>query len=148
LPGWNIGHLVAIVAAQVISVENTTTMGRPGRPGTWYLDFVLRNGTLQDVTAEVSVDGKITYACEVSKTDSQCALFAFYQRQTLTKNLDPQSNRTETIFDFGCFTVDHFDAKGANVVIDFWEKYLLSDDIKQLLRDVGHVGKDPGIVMK
>jgi hypothetical protein len=66
--------------------------------------------------------------------------------RTLTKNLDPQSNRTETIFDFGCFTVDHFDAKGANVVIDFWEKYLLSDDIKQLLRDVGHVGKDPGIV--
>jgi hypothetical protein len=141
LPGWGTGELVAVVAAEVISSQNMSTASMPGRPGMWYLDFVLRNGTLQDLTTQVSADGQLEYSSTDVDSAPQRAVFVFYQQRTLAKNLDPQSNRTDTIFDYGCFTVDHFSAKGAKVVIDFWEQYLLSDEIKQLLREVGHAGK-------
>lgn len=38
----------------------------------------------------------------------------------------------------GSVVVDHFSSKGAQVVIDFWEEYLLQGDSRELIKEVGN----------
>lgn len=65
-------------------------------------------------------------------------LFAYYQYQDLTKNLDIETNTTGSIFDNGSYVVDHFSVRGAQTTIDFWEKHILDDsETRQLLSEVG-----------
>ncbi|KAI0410903.1 hypothetical protein F5X98DRAFT_368489 [Xylaria grammica] len=45
-----------------------------------------------------------------------------------------------SIFDQGSYVVDHFDQKGVKVSIKFWEEYVLDDQLRELLKKVGHDG--------
>ncbi|RAL14516.1 uncharacterized protein BO97DRAFT_422416 [Aspergillus homomorphus CBS 101889] len=74
-------------------------------------------------------------------------LFAFYQYLTHAQNVVVDSNFTGTIFDDnGYYTVDHFSARGAQVVTKIWDDYLLSDaEIKELLPEVGNYGWEDSI---
>ncbi|KAL5338354.1 hypothetical protein BJX70DRAFT_398686 [Aspergillus crustosus] len=54
------------------------------------------------------------------------------------KNLQFLSKRDANIFDHGSYVVDHFDAKGAAVVTDFWRDHILTDEVSNLLSKAGH----------
>lgn len=74
---------------------------------------------------------------------SEYKLFAFYQKRTLSKSLPVSTNTTHTIFDNGSYTVDHYSATGAQTTTKFWEEYILTDGVKELLMQVGNYGKTP-----
>lgn len=73
-------------------------------------------------------------------------VFAHHETLTHAKNLDPQSNATETIFGNGCYLVDHFDAVGAKLVTGFWDQYILLDGTKELLSEVGNSGTSTALL--
>ncbi|PYI25918.1 hypothetical protein BP00DRAFT_461432 [Aspergillus indologenus CBS 114.80] len=148
LPGWNTGDLVALVTAQVLSARNVT-----GQTVTTFytvavedhMQYVLKNATLQDWTENVSSEGTVHLKLPSSHGETYL-LFAFYQYLTHAQNLPVSSNMTGTIFDNGSYIVDHFSAKGAQVVTKFWDDYLLEDaEVRELLSEVGNYGWEDSI---
>lgn len=85
-------------------------------------------------------NGHMTNHFTSTNTSGSFRVFAFYERLTGAKNLDPQKNASRNIFDNGCYIVDHFDPRGARVITKFWEDYVLVDGIKDLLQEVGNSG--------
>ena len=142
IPGWGSGRLVAVVSALVLSENAVSIPPRAGQgPPYNYTTLVLQHDSLTDLTDSVSPStGALAVKLPTTTDANQYRIFAFYEAQTHAKNLDPQSNATGSIFDNGCYIVDHFDARGAQVVTDFWDQYILSDHIKGLLSAVGNSG--------
>ncbi|KAJ5954301.1 hypothetical protein N7501_008580 [Penicillium viridicatum] len=141
IPGWGEGELVACVLASVdkktnVSLNGSFFLGTP--PQTSYFEFVLDETSLQDITHNVSSDGIL--AIPSSRLSRDLYVFSFYQKRTLHKALEVESNRTDTILANGSFVVDHFSNEGARTVIDYWENHILTEDIRQLLWDVGNYG--------
>ncbi|KAH7108822.1 hypothetical protein EDB81DRAFT_430901 [Dactylonectria macrodidyma] len=133
LPGWGEGELIAAITALVTDKTNKTSMPP-------HLQLTIREGSLQVVTAKVNKQGKLPVAAEELPTSQERWVFAFYQRRTLAKNVVFPARSANTIFDNGSFTVDHFSARGAQTVIDFWEKHILLDGVDELLSQVGNYG--------
>ncbi|PYH75426.1 hypothetical protein BO82DRAFT_410522 [Aspergillus uvarum CBS 121591] len=139
---------VALVTAQVLSARNITSQTVP----TLYtvavedhMQYVLKNATLQAWTDNISLEGTVHLKLPSSHGETYL-LFAFYQYLTHTQNLPVNSNKTGTIFDNGSYIVDHFSAKGAQVVTKFWDDYLLEDaEVKELLSEVGNYGWEDSI---
>jgi hypothetical protein len=106
--------------------------------------MVLRNSTLEDLSDEVSPStGRLVARFPRPCDAGRFRIFAFYERRTEAKNLkfNNLNNATATIWDHGSYTVDHFSARGAKVITDFWDEHILSDpDIKAKLRLVGNYG--------
>ncbi len=144
IPGWGTGQLIALVSAHVLSYtprSNSSSIVDGLTSGALAATLVLEDGTLSELTDSVSPDGLLTHAFP-SATDGQSyRLFAFYQKHTLTRNLAQPKPITKTIFDNGSFTVDHYSARGAKTVTDFWERYILINGTKELLMQVGNSGK-------
>lgn len=140
LPGWGIGELVGLVQGTVQSRRNQSRSlpGVYGPNNASWTEITLRADSLVDLTSTVLGDGRVNINTTQGNDTSQ--LFAFYQKQTLTKNLYWSSNDTSTIFDNGSYIVDHFSSRGAQTTIDFWEKYILVDEIDELLQSVGNYG--------
>lgn len=111
-----------------------------------YLELVLDDASLQDVTHNVSSDGIL--AMQSSGSSRNLYVFSFYQKRTLHKALKVESNRTDTILANGSFVVDHFSKEGAKTVIDYWNNHILTEDIRQLLGDVGNYGMFRGSVKR
>jgi hypothetical protein len=103
-----------------------------------YLSLVLKNGTLVDWAKNVSSTG---HASLKFSTGASHRLFAFYQFLSHEKNLEYSSGNAESIWDNGSYVVDHYSAQGAQVVAKFWEKYILPDGVKDLLKEVGNYGE-------
>ena len=61
--------------------------------------------------------------------DGNWLLFAFWKRGTA------QTNRQGTATAQPCYAVDHMNRRGAEAVIDFWEKHILDDELRALLRE-------------
>lgn len=144
IPGWGTGKLVALVSAEVLSTKNISmdTSGTSsffGTPQTNYLQLTLKNGTLTEWTHKVSSSGHVSL--KLPTTQSSYRLFAFYEVLTHEKNLVYSSEPSKTIRDNGSYVVDHYSSRGAQTTIKFWEKHLLTDEIKELLMDVGNYGK-------
>jgi hypothetical protein len=99
---------------------------------------VLKNGTLVDWAKDVSSTGHVSLKFP---SESTHRLFAFYQFLSQEKNLEYSSGTGKTIWDNGSYVVDHYSAKGAQVVAKFWEKYILPEGVKELLMEVGNYGK-------
>jgi hypothetical protein len=114
-------------------------------PQSSYLELVLDEASLQDVTHNVSSDGILVIQ---SSGSSNPYVFSFYQKRTLHKALEVESNRTDTILANGSFVVDHFSKEGAKTVIDYWNNHILTDDIRQLLGDVGNYGMFRGSIKR
>lgn len=119
-----------------VSLDGSFFLGSP--PQTSYFEFVLDETSLQDITHNVSSDG--TLAIPSSRLSRDLYVFSFYQKRTLHKALEVESNRTDTILANGSFVVDHFSNEGARTVIDYWENHILTEDIRQLLWDAGNYG--------
>ena len=101
---------------------------------------MLDHTTLSEITDQVSEEGQLSLSFPTG-ADCRYRIFAYYQRQPLNKNLRFTNNNMETIWDNGSYVVDHYSARGAQTVIQFWEKNILIDDIKELLMEVGNYGK-------
>lgn len=143
IPGWLTGELVAAVSAVVISRMNVSynVTGALGVTTVTYEDIVLQNGSLTDVTSLISKNGRLTLdASEALPRGHEQELFFFYQKLSHNQNVQFASNTTATIWDNGSYVVDHFSAQGAKTVQAFWEDYLLTDHVKELLREVGNYG--------
>ncbi|KAL1617257.1 hypothetical protein SLS56_011061 [Neofusicoccum ribis] len=143
IPGWGDGQLVALVSALVLSETNVTISGSSFPPPeyTSYSRLTLSQSSLKDITSRVPTSGHVSLNFNSSTNGARHQLFAFYERRTLAKNLNFPYNDTETIFDNGSYSVDHFSVAGARTVSNFWKKYVLKDEIKKLLIDVGNYGK-------
>ncbi|KAK5170341.1 uncharacterized protein LTR77_004928 [Saxophila tyrrhenica] len=141
IPGWGSGDLIAAVSALVLSETEKSIPPRAGQgPPYNYTRLVLQHDSLTDLTDSVSKTGALSFSPPAHNTSGHYRIFASYQVLTHAKNLDPDTNATNTIFDNGCYIVDHFDGKGAQVVTDFWDRYILVNGIKELLSEAGNSG--------
>lgn len=139
IPGWGTGELIAVVLFEVLSTQNNSLPpGSPFLPAgpPYYLTFTIDYSSLQDVTSEVSLSGELAVTFN---GPGEYRVFAYYQKRTLHKNLryEDSSNKSN-IFANGSYTVDHYSTRGAQTTINFWEEYILTDKVRQLLVDVGN----------
>ncbi|KAJ5670799.1 uncharacterized protein N7477_006162, partial [Penicillium maclennaniae] len=152
IPGWGSGQLVALVSAEVLSSKNISmdtagTASFLGTPQSYYIQMVLRNGSLNDWSDMVSSTGQVSLNIGTTKS-STYRLFAFYQFLSHNKNLDFAASPSKTIWDNGSYIVDHYSARGAQTTTKFWEKHLLTEEVKELLMSVGHYGWEDSIEIK
>ncbi|KAJ0154928.1 hypothetical protein HZ326_2761 [Fusarium oxysporum f. sp. albedinis] len=99
--------------------------------------IALHEKSLADLTEYVK-DGKITWTAP--KDYKEYVLFAHYERYTNQRSCDGVP--TDVIAN-GSWVTDHFSAAGAMLASQFWEKNLLSTQIRQLLKEVGkHTWED------
>ncbi|ETS81575.1 hypothetical protein PFICI_06577 [Pestalotiopsis fici W106-1] len=150
IPGWGVGELVSLVLSEVTAVENKTYSASNGFTTTngSYIQYTLKNGTLEDYTHTVDIaTGNMLLSIESLTNTSSYQLFAFYQKLSLNKNLDITRETTKTIFDNGSYIVDHYSSLGADTVTNFWEDYILSDNVTTLLREVGNYGWEDSVEM-
>lgn len=134
---------MAAVSAIVVSRTNVSfnVTGVQGVTTVTYEDIVLQNGSLKDITSTISENGSISLDVPESFPDGhEQELFFFYQKLSHNQNVHFESNTTATIWDNGSYVVDHFSAQGAKTVQAFWGNHLLTDKVKDLLRDVGNYG--------
>lgn len=141
-PGWGTGNLVALVSA-LVTYNQSVSYEIVGYIPTHvtYNEVVLSSTSLVDHTDEVYEAGTIDLSFPTTDNTSYYQLFAFYEKLSHNKNIVFNSSVQNTIFDEGSYIVDHYDAKGAEVVIDFWNDHILSDDIRKQLRHAGNYGK-------
>lgn len=156
IPGWGtIGKLQAVVTGLAIKSENvsvaqtnfgTTTMVN-------ITQTTLATDSLQDVTAQVGRDGTLELAFSDSQDGVYNQIFAFYLVHSHYRNeayppslLGPQTVPKDFVHN-GSWTVDHFSSRGAKVMTDFWENYLLGGGERELLGQVGNYAWEDSIEM-
>lgn len=110
-----------------------------GTAQSYYIQMVLKNGSLTEWTDKVSSTGHVSLNLGTTKSSTH-HLFAFYQFLSHNKNLEYAASPSKTIWDNGSYIVDHYSARGARTTTKFWEKYLLTEEVKELLMSVGHYG--------
>lgn len=105
----------------------------------------LSASSLEDVTDRVGSDGHLTLNFPQAE-GLEYQVFAFYQNHSsyleqaspLDLNTTVPQSPVESFVQNGSRVVDHFSAAGAKVITNFWDQYLLDEDTKQLLIDVGN----------
>jgi hypothetical protein len=140
--GWGTGKLVSLVIADVRSRQvkqwGTSTVFGVGYN---YTSFVLRENSLSERSNKVSQDGQIDLQLGPASGTAERWAFVFYQKRSLRRNLKFPNTATQTIFDNGSYTVDHFNPRGALTTIKFWEKHILKNGLDETLRQVGGNGR-------
>jgi hypothetical protein len=111
--------------------------------------YTLDSPSLTDVTDQANEDGSISLEFSSSTNGTEYQLFAYYQNHTTgleqqsplyLNTTVPQSPVTSFLQNRSKFN-DHFSTTGAQLVIDFWEKYLLNyNNTRDLIREVGNYG--------
>ncbi|KAL2859460.1 hypothetical protein BJX68DRAFT_261898 [Aspergillus pseudodeflectus] len=150
IPGWGSGNLVALVTALVESNETITfeTIGLAGLPvPVTYDRFVLNHKTLTEQTRCVDRHGNVSLRLPRARSRTHYRLFAFYERLAGARNLAFRSDQHDDIFDDGSYTVDHFDARGAAVVKEFWQDHILTDEVAALLSRAGNYAWEDSLEM-
>lgn len=134
---------MSFVTALVTSNRTITfeATGSVGIENVTYVQYVLSADSLSDHTAQVSANGTIDISFPDAGSGVHYRMFSFYQKHSGNKNLVFNSTSNGSIFDDGSYVVDHFDAKGAQTIIQFWEEHILVDGIREQLQDSGHYGK-------
>jgi hypothetical protein len=153
LPGWNEvenGEFVAASIGLVTKVQyNQTFVALPAFTLEYYNGtfFTLSASSLQDITDSVDREtGDVSVSLPSVDGGLEWQVFAFYQNHTNYREQAPpdyvsRSVPQSPITDFrenGSTVVDHFSRAGAQVTIDFWEKYLLVNGSKELVQEVGN----------
>ncbi|KAM0540478.1 hypothetical protein ACHAPJ_013597, partial [Fusarium lateritium] len=152
LPGWGTGRFVSAVSGLVLSTKNITEtqVGLQGPTNFTYEQLVIRHDTLNDITSKVdSKSGAFSINLHQSPGKARYRVFAFYERKTDNKNLNFKSDSNATIWDRGSYAVDHSSKRGAKVITDFWDKYILRDpSIKEKLCNVGNYGWEDSLELR
>jgi hypothetical protein len=132
LPGWGTGSLVAAVTGVVANTTDSTHK-------------TLAKSSLVDVTDRVSSSGQLQVHFNNSN-GMENVVFAYYLVHSEYREVQspadvpaavPQSPVT-TYAQNGSWVVDHYSAKGAQVIIDFWNQSLLDEVNSELIREVGN----------
>lgn len=131
---------MAAVSSVVVARTNVSynVSGVQGPTTVSYQDLILDSESLEDITSSISKRGDLSTDSHGHGVSSERQLFFFYQKLSGEKNLHFDSNKTETIWDRGSYTVDHFSSKGAETIRDFWERHMFVDGVRELL--LGGVG--------
>ena len=151
LPGWGTGEFVSASTGLVTSSKNQTLEALPAWQGPYEYQGTrqtLAASSLEDVTNRVDVNGHLSMRFPSNSSGLHYEVFAYYQNHStymeqaspLFVNTTVQQSPVETFVQDGSRLVDHFSATGAQVIIDFWENYLLDDDTRALLQEVGNYG--------
>ncbi|KAH9845761.1 alpha-L-rhamnosidase [Teratosphaeria destructans] len=152
LPGWNNvtgGEFVAASIGLVTNRSSAVFSASPAFIGYKYngTNQVLSASSLVDVTDLVDTStGHLSYTFPSDVNGLEFLVFAFYQNQTNYMeqagpwyvNTAVTQSPVESYRENGSWIVDHFSSTGAQLVIDFWEKYLLSDGSRELIQEVGN----------
>ncbi|KAJ5605313.1 secreted protein [Penicillium lagena] len=154
VPGWNTGKLQAVITATV--TDSVVTSGnKPSLPNdvaSNRTQVTLATKSLQLLTDKVGPDGHLEVDFASSEdVGMERLIFCVYlyhlnalaQAQP-TSLLGPQTPPKDFIQN-GSWTVDHFSARGANLMTDFWEKYLLVGGTKEALMKVGNYAWEDSI---
>jgi len=148
IPGWGTGKLQTVITGLVTKAENSSAAepSLPNNPPSDRLQKTLATSTLEDVTDQVGKDGhlKVDFGSDATGGGLENIVFAVYLVHSNVRNqagptqlLGPQT-QPQNFIQNGSWTVDHFSARGAKVMTDFWEKYLLVDGTKEALKKVGN----------
>lgn len=146
LPGWGSGKLQAAITGLAISSVNASGLA-PSLPNNVVSNrtqITLSTESLQDITSQVSPDGRVSIQFSSDKPGIEYTIFAVYLVKMHYRNeADPTTlNGPHTvpqdIVHNGSWAVDHFSPLGAKIMTDFWEKYLLVNGTKELLMEVGN----------
>ncbi|KAL3441425.1 hypothetical protein BJX65DRAFT_322380 [Aspergillus insuetus] len=140
IPGWGQGKLIALLSAEMVSSENVTEASPVFSLPMSYTKLVVQSGSIVDLTSQVSESGQVSLSAATSPSGTETWTFAIYERKTLKKNLLFPVTASDTIFDNGLFTVDHFSRRGAKTIIKFWQEHMLHGEIVDLLKEVGGYG--------
>ncbi|KAM5353225.1 hypothetical protein ACJ41O_003189 [Fusarium nematophilum] len=142
IPGWGAGDLVALTSALTLSGVERTRVAQDfsGKRNLTWMEYRLSHKSLRDITNLVN---KSTGAAQVEFSEAEAntdhRIFAFYQTQPHYKNLEfPNRNPSGIIFDNGSLVVDHHSRRGAQTMIDFWEKHMLDEETLDLIRQAGN----------
>ncbi|KAL4798786.1 hypothetical protein BDV19DRAFT_402137 [Aspergillus venezuelensis] len=143
IPGWGEGRLVAFTSALVKAETNKSESSRSFTASTnhTWTQYTLAHGSLEEYTSEVdSSTGRVQLTFPDAQGNAYYRVFAFYERLAHHKNLEFESkdSQEESIFANGSFAVDHHSARGAQTMIDFWETYMLDDEVLDLIRQAGN----------
>ena len=149
LPGWGSGDFVSASTGLVIDSQESNFTALPAWQGPYFYSGMIQTlaaSSLQDVTDEVDDSGNLSVSFDSNANGSHYLIFSYYQIQSqyreqaspLTVNASVTQSPVTTFVENGSWIADHFSAKGAQVIIDFWENYLLDDDTRQLIHDVGN----------
>ncbi|KAK5738055.1 hypothetical protein LTR17_006298 [Elasticomyces elasticus] len=151
LPGWNTvtqGEFVAATIGLVTSSTPATFYAIPGWTGPYFYngsDLIVVASSLEDVTDQVDSSGRLNLTFPATSSGLEYRIFAFYQNHTnyheqappwYIESNAPGSALQSAVSNFrqnGSSLVDHFSAAGAQVVIDFWETYLLGNGSRELI---------------
>ncbi|KAL3250972.1 hypothetical protein ABHI18_010909 [Aspergillus niger] len=146
IPGWGTGDLLALISAEVVKrIDNSTASSTDRVP---HIRLVIKESSLTDRTAEVSSSGHVSLTYPTDPDQQTYWLFAFYQRLTHAQNLIYTSNQTDAVIENGAYMVDHFSSRGAETVINFWEKYVLNEKVRSLLAEVGNYAWEDSVEIK
>lgn len=138
LPGWGTGDLVAATTGLVTSTSNSTSG----------ITYKLAADSLEDISHCVDSEGQLVVTFPSNATGGYHVVFAYYLIHTQYREqrspLDVisgegvQQSPVTSFTQNGSWVVDHFSAKGADQIRQFWVKHLLNgSDTIQLLSDVG-----------
>jgi hypothetical protein len=145
LPGWGTGELVSASTALVIDSTPVQLKAAPAFISATYNGsrYTLDPPSLTDVTDQANEDESISLEFSSSTNGTEYQLFAYYQNHTTgleqqsplyLNTTVPQSPVTSFLQNRSKFN-DHFSTTGAQLVIDFWEKYLLNyNNTRDLIR--------------
>lgn len=149
IPGWGAGRFVSASTGLVMSTEFANYSASPGWRGPIYYNGssnILSTASLEDVTDQVASDGHLKLTFPASTDGVEYQVFAYYEAQSsyleqqspLALNTTVSQSPVESFVQNGSWVVDHFSAKGAKLITNFWETHLLSAETKQLFKDVGN----------
>ena len=155
LPGWGAvtgGEFVAATTGLVTQSNSDNFSATPAWVGPFYYngsDLTLAVDSLQDVTGEVDTEtGQISLSFPANASGLEYQIFAYYQNHTnyheqappwYVNASVPQSPVTSFV-ENGSWVVDHYSSTGAQLIIDFWETYLLDNNTRSLIQEVGNYG--------
>ncbi|KAM0722760.1 hypothetical protein Q7P37_002202 [Cladosporium fusiforme] len=151
LPGWGTGEFVSASTALVLDKTAVQLQAAPAFISQNYSGsrFTLASSSLADVTDQVGEDGYISLSFPSSANGTEYQLFAYYQNHTtgfeqqspLYLNTTVSQSPVTSFLQNGSRFNDHFSTTGAQLIIDFWEKYLLDyNNTRDLIREVGNYG--------
>ncbi|KAI9740347.1 MAG: hypothetical protein M1834_004926 [Cirrosporium novae-zelandiae] len=159
LPGWEQIYnstLHAVVTGLVVDAVNTSGIS-PSLPIAEDYNrtqYTLAADSLEDVTSQVSSDGRISLQFPSNAVGLEYNVFAIYldhnqyrAQQNPEFMLGPHTT-PETWLQNGSWAVDHFSIAGAQTITDFWEQYLLVNGTKELLMSVGNFAWEDSIEIR
>ncbi|CAK7205455.1 hypothetical protein SEUCBS139899_008229 [Sporothrix eucalyptigena] len=142
VPGWGTGKLQAAVTGKIVKTTNTTSVMDLSGERTPATRYTLAESSLEDVTFKVGKDGRLDVDFPSDKKHGDHIVFAVYLVRSGARTQQPPAvlrGPQTTPIDYvhnGSWTVDHFSAKGARVMTDFWEGHLLVNGTREALQQV------------